>query len=77
MGLLNKLTVNPGSNFSQGNGATPTIPVGATDQSQLHNQYSINGSPNQPNKPTPSVLDLDGQVPVNNYRDNTPEGASF
>ena len=77
MGLLNKLTINPGSLLSQGNGTTPSIPVGATDQSKLQDTYSINGIPNIPNKPSPSSLDLDGQIPFNNYRDNTPEGASF
>ena len=77
MGLLDKLTTGVGSTLSNGNGSTPSIPVGATDQSKLHDQYSINGNPNQANKPQPSTLDLDGVVPSNNYRDNTPEGASF
>jgi len=77
MGLLNKLTVNPGSVFSQGNGSTPPTPIGATPQSKLQYTYSINGIPNVPNKPSPSTLDLDGVIPPNNYRDNTPEGASF
>jgi len=43
----------------------------------LHNQYSINGTPNQVGKPAPSTLDLDGQIPSWNYRDNAPEGKSF
>tara|TARA_Y100000593_G_scaffold87245_1_gene167394 strand:- start:312 stop:545 length:234 start_codon:yes stop_codon:yes gene_type:complete len=77
MGLLDKLTTGVGSTLSSGNGATPSIPVGATDQSTLHNEYSVNGTPNQPNKPTPSILDLNGVTPANNYRDNAPEGASF
>ena len=77
MGLLDKLTAGEGSPLSQGNGSTPSTPVGATDQSKLQDTYSINGIPNVPNKPQPSVLDLDGVVPANNYRDNTPEGASF
>ena len=77
MGLLDKLTTGVGSTLSNGNGSTPSIPVGATDQSKLQDTYSINGIPNVPNKPQPSVLDLDGVVPSNNYRDNTPEGASF
>ncbi len=77
MGLLDKLTAGAGSPLSQGNGSTPSIPVGATDQSKLQDTYSINGIPNVPNKPQPSTLDLDGVVPANNYRDNTPEGASF
>ena len=77
MGLLNKLISGVGSLLSNGNGATPSTPVGATPQSKLQDTYSINGTPNVPNKPQPSTLDLDGQVPANNYRDNTPEGASF
>ena len=77
MGLKDKLTTGVGSVFSQGNGSTPSIPVGATNQSKLHDEYSINGNPNQVGKPSPSLLDLNGQVPANNYRDNTPEGASF
>ncbi len=77
MGLLDKLTQTPGSPLSQGDGSTPSTPVGATAQSKLQDTYSINGIPNVPNKPSPSVLDLDGQVPSTNYRDNSPEGASF
>ena len=77
MGLLDKLTAGVVSTLSNGNGSTPSIPVGATDQSKLQDTYSINGIPNVPNKPQPSTLDLDGVVPANNYRDNTPEGASF
>ena len=77
MGLLSKLTQNPGSIHSQGNGSTPPTPVGATAQSKLQDTYSINGTPNVPGKPSPSTLDLDGVVPTTNYRDNTPEGASF
>ena len=77
MGLLDKLTTGVGSTLSSGNGSTPSIPVGATDQSKLQDTYSINGIPNVPNKPQPSTLDLNGVVPANNYRDNTPEGASF
>jgi len=77
MGLLDKLITGAGSTLSRGNGATPTPPVGATAQSKLHDEYSINGVPNQPDKPTPSILDLNGVTPANNYRDNAPEGASF
>jgi len=48
MGLLDKLQ-NAGSNFSYGNGQTPGVNPGATNQSKLHadgNQpgYSLNGS---------------------------------
>lgn len=77
MGLLDHLTQNPGSIHSQGNGSTPQIPVGATSLSKLQYTYSINGIPNVPNKPSPSVLDLNGGVPTYNYRDNSPEGTSF
>ena len=77
MGLLDKLTTGAGSVLSNGNGTTPTTPVGATKESKLHDEYSINGVPNQPEKPTPSILDLNGVTPANNYRDNAPEGASF
>ena len=77
MGLLDKLTAGAGSTLSSGNGATPSTPIGATPLSKLHDEYSINGNPYQPFKPTPSVLDLNGVTPKNNYRDNAPEGASF
>ena len=46
-------------------------------QSKLHDEYSIIGDPNVPNKPSPSQLDLQGEVPSYNYRDNAPEGTSF
>ena len=56
-----------GSSLSKNNGAPNIpIPVGATDQSKLQNEYSINGNPNIPfngyftyyqNKPQPSELD--------------------
>lgn len=79
MGLLDKLTATTGtgSPLSQGNGSTPPTPVGATAQSKLQDTYSINGTPILLNKPQPSTLDLNGVVPANNYRDNSPEGASF
>ena len=47
--------------------STPPTPIGATPQSKLQYTYSINGIPNIPNKPTPSILDLDGQKPSNSY----------
>ena len=40
--------------------------------SQQHNTYSINGTPSLPNLPLPSQLDLNGQVPANNYLSNLP-----
>ena len=48
MGLENMLTT-AGSSLSKNNGAPNIpIPVGATDQSKLQNEYSINGNPNIP-----------------------------
>jgi len=70
MGLLNKLT-SDGSNYSQFDGTTPPTPVGATDQSTLHDQYSLNGNPNQISAPQPSLLDLNGITPAK-YTDNPP-----
>jgi len=71
-GLQSKL-ISQGSNLSKNNGAPNIpIPVGATDQSKLQNEYSINGIPNVPyngyftnyqSKPAPSELDLDGNIP--------------
>jgi hypothetical protein len=48
--------------------------------SKLHNTYSINGNPNIPNKPTPSILDendINNTSPYrstngNRYIDNLP-----
>jgi len=40
--------------------------------SQLHDEYSINGNPNIDNKPVPSALDLDGITP-SKYVDNLPK----
>ncbi len=56
---------------------SPKTPVGATAQSKLHDQYSLNGTPGVKGKPSPSILDLNGVTPSNNYKDNAPEGASF
>lgn len=69
MSILNKLT-QQGSTLSGLNGSTPSIPVFA--DSKLHNQYSINGNPKVNLKPSPSLLDLDGQTP-NRYLDNLPQ----
>ena len=49
MGLLDKLTIQGGSAYSYGNGQTPTVNPGATQQSKFHadgNQpgYSLDGS---------------------------------
>lgn len=74
MALKDKLTTN-GSVLSNLNGTTPTIPN--FKGSKLHDTYSINDIPTIPGKPSPSELDLQGEIPSNNYRDNAPEGASF
>jgi len=69
MSLLNKLQTQ-GSNLTDLDGATPTIPVFA--DSKLHKEYSINGDPNITGKPQPSLLDLDGETPAR-YLDNPPQ----
>tara|TARA_R110001599_G_scaffold117706_1_gene286268 strand:+ start:55 stop:288 length:234 start_codon:yes stop_codon:yes gene_type:complete len=77
MGLLNKLQ-NDGSTLSEFGGATPPISTGATDQSTLHNQYSLNGAPSMTDMyfnstlPNPAALDLDGVTPPK-YLDNPPQ----
>ena len=78
-GLKDKLENGVGSPLSKGNGTTPSIPIGATDQSKLQNEYSINGNPNipangyfsMPNslKPQPSELDIGGENPTSPLRD--------
>jgi hypothetical protein len=70
MGLLTKLTTE-GSNLSQFDGTTPPITNLDTQQSTLHYEYSINGNPNLPGYPTPSLLDLNGVTPPQ-YLDNLP-----
>jgi len=71
MGLLDKLTQD-GSNYSQFDGQTPP-PLNIDVQgSTLHNQYSINGTPNMTGFPTPSLLDLNGETPPR-YLDNPPQ----
>jgi hypothetical protein len=74
MALRDKLET-AGSNLSSLNGGTPPIPNFAG--SKLHYTYSINDIPNILNKPSPSQLDLNGDVPASNYRDNAPEGRTF
>jgi len=59
------------TNLSLG-GVTPPKFGDTAAQSPLHDQYSINGNPNVPNKPSPSNLDLDGATPEK-YLDNLPE----
>ncbi len=65
------------SSLTSFNGAQPSQMAGSTDDSALHDEYSINGVPNVIKKPEPSTLDLNGQVPSYNYKDNLPEGASI
>ena len=74
MALRDKLET-AGSNLSSLNGGTPPIPNFAG--SRLHFTYSINDIPNIVGKPSPSQLDLNGDVPASNYRDNAPEGRTF
>lgn len=70
MGILTKLTTD-GSQLSEFDGQTPTS-IATTSESPLHNEYSINGNPNIPGKPSPSQLDLNGVTPPK-YTDNLPE----
>ena len=72
MSLKNKLAKD-GSPLTQFNGATPPTMKGASDQSRLHNEYSINGNPNMFGtvKVSPSTLDLNGITPPK-YSDNLP-----
>lgn len=71
MGLVKKLKKD-GSPLSKNNGGNNEIPVGATDLSKLHYEYSLNGKPNVPNKPKPSQLDLNGKKPSYSYDQNAP-----
>ncbi len=70
MSLKNKLTSGT-SNLTSFNGATPSTMPGASDQSKLHDEYSLNGNPNILSKPSPSQLDLNGLTPPK-YTDNLP-----
>jgi len=70
MGLKDKL-IQQGSNLTAYNGATPPVMGGASKQSKLHDEYSINGNPTILNKPQPSTLDLQGLTPPK-YTDNLP-----
>lgn len=84
MGILNLLTTQ-GSTLSNLNGGPgPNVESDLRD-SKLHYKYSLNGEPpinSQPGQgffsiPAPSRLDMNGQIPPYNYRDNSPEGTSF
>ena len=79
MALKDELTL-VGTPLSNLNGGTAVIPNFAL--SKLHYESSINGQPTLSPGPnftplTPSTLDLDGRVPLNNYRNNAPEGRVF
>ena len=74
MALIDKLQTG-GSVLSNLNGGKANVPNFA--DSKLHNTYSITGEPVVPKQPSPSQLDLNGEVPGNNYRENAPEGRSF
>jgi hypothetical protein len=74
MALLDKYNKNTSTLAGS---KSPSIPVGATAQSKLHDEYSLNGNPKLKNKPSPSILDLNGATPKNNYRNTAPEGRSF
>jgi hypothetical protein len=67
MGLLNKLQTG-GSSLTGLNGSTPQTPNFST--SKQHDTYSINGTPNIPNKPQPSNLDPDN---ITKYLNNLPQ----
>ena len=66
MGLRDKL-INDGSNLSNLNGSSPSIPDFAI--SKLHDTYSVDGIPNLNGKPAPSNLDSGDPV---KYLDNLP-----
>jgi len=70
MGLLNMLT-QQGSQLTQYDGQTPPPANIDVPWSTLHYEYSINGNPNLPGFPAPSLLDLDGITP-SKYEDNFP-----
>lgn len=69
MGLQDKLLKGE-SSLTSFNGARP--PVEDKSQSKLHYNYSINGNPELLGNPSPSELDLNGQTPANNYKNNAP-----
>jgi hypothetical protein len=76
MGLLDLLQ-NQGSNLTAYDGTTPPVNVLATNQSPMHDSYSITGNDMayvnnayqqyldgaNNNLPTPSQLDLNGGIP--------------
>tara|TARA_R110000772_G_scaffold198561_3_gene309262 strand:- start:497 stop:811 length:315 start_codon:yes stop_codon:yes gene_type:complete len=72
MGLRDMLKTQ-GSTLSNANGGSIPTPTGATKQSKLQDEYSINGTPDVPFKgyftnykvkPKPSQIDLNGVNPL-------------
>ena len=77
MGIASNFLQN-GSTYAAGIGGTSAdlqserdAIIGIKKQSKLHYDYSINGMPNIPNQPTPSVLDLNGVNPLGPLKDTT------
>jgi hypothetical protein len=56
------------STLSQGGKTQNNVPELVA--SKMHNEYSINGTPNVVSKPQPSLLDP--QIPLKKYTDNLP-----
>jgi hypothetical protein len=75
MGLLDKLQ-KQGSTLSKYDGISPPKAEAGLRISVLHNEYSVNGTPELGNKPAPSSLDWDGKTPKITgkfpYLDNLP-----
>jgi hypothetical protein len=72
MGLLNKLQ-DEGTLLSLNNGAGPDGTQSTeTQDSTLHYNYSLNGSPSMAGYPQPTQLGLNGETPPR-YQDNLPE----
>jgi len=71
MGILDKLNTD-GSSLSSFDGVTPPTMPSASPLSNVHDEYSINGTPTIPGYPAPSNLDLDGVTPAK-YLDTPPE----
>jgi hypothetical protein len=57
------------STLSQGGKTQNNVPELVA--SKMHNEYSINGTPNVKSKPQPSLLDP--QPPIQKYTDNLPK----
>ena len=77
MGLENKFKTF-GSKLGAGKGGNSAnlqserdAIIGIKKLSKLHNEYSINGTPNIPGKPSPSDLDLGGVKPTSANKDAT------